>query len=226
MPFLPLDNFYKYAGYALSNPAPRQCPTLQTLLLSETTPEFMTLLEQRSPIYFGTVTIDPSKYGYMSRSDQIDLITDKMKLYILTMGKSDTILWTMEFHKDHRPHIHMLSTGYVKNFKDTFKSLGSRNSHKESYQKTINPLLVFKYLCKFDPIYATLSGTKTIHMIKTNIKEDIVLIDFVVEYKRHKDPLLGYVYYPICSWLPANEDDAIEGVSTNLEEDFVEIPTN
>ena len=200
MSFKLLSQFYG-AGSALSNPAP---PERQIIDLHDSSPEFITKLEQRAPLYFGTVTLDPKLYGMLSQDNQIDLILKFMKLYIKTLSKKDTLVWVLEFHKDHRPHIHMISTGFQKNFRDTFKPLGSRNAHKDSYQITIYPLVAFKYLCKFDAIYNEKRGIKMIEVINNTIN---LTVNIRVNYNSTSDPVRGRTHTPRCSWLPPDTED-------------------
>lgn len=199
MPFFTLEHYYE-VGSALSNPTPPECQTIQ---LSDMSCGIITRLEKRKPVYFGTVTLDPSKFGMYDRESQTELIELYMRRYCKTMSPDDILIYVLEYHKDHRPHIHMLSTGYVKNFKDTFKKLGSRNSHSASYQKTINPLKVFAYLCKFDPIYSKVKGAKTIKIIDNTITE---YSDIIVSYNSTPHPMNGYTYTPRCAWLPPSEE--------------------
>lgn len=194
-----LDHFYNRAGSALSNPAPPNC---QTLWLNDMTPHVVNKLELRKPVYFGTVTMDPTIYGYMSREQQTNIILLEMKEYCKQLHDTDQCIYTLEYHKDHRPHIHMLTTGTIKLFRNSFKKLGSRNTHVKSYQRTVNILKVFAYMCKHDPL---IGETKKIecHLPR---KEELHLTIYV-KYNSCRHPLKGYIYTPRCRWLPPIEDE-------------------
>jgi len=167
-------------------------------------PTIITRLELRKPVYFGTVTLDPSKYGMYDRESQTGLIMLYMRRYIKTMSTDDILIYVLEYHKDHRPHIHMLSTGYIKNFKDTFKKLGSRNLHSKSYEQTTNPLKVFSYMCKYDKIYESVNGNKIVSIVDNRDGESLY-VDVHVEYNGIPHPIDGYTYTPRCPWLPMLE---------------------
>lgn len=156
MPQTLIQNFFFPSNLILSNeqgsvlskpctPASQHYVNFQEVAL-----EAIKCLEISNPVYIGTITFDPKKYGFLDRKAQELVLTKAMWKFIRTQPKS-IYIWAIEYHEDFRPHIHLLSTNYIKNFKDSTKHLGARNTHKSAYQKTINIVDVYNYIIKTCP---------------------------------------------------------------------------
>lgn len=135
-------------GSVLSKPCPPAVQNNESYL--EILEQVLTILGRCSPVYFGTVTLDPQKHGMHDRAGQENILKSAMREFINTQPQC-IYIWAIEYHKDFRPHIHLLSTNYIKNFKNCFKSCGSRNLHKTSYQETKNIRSVYEYITKLCP---------------------------------------------------------------------------
>jgi len=127
----------------------------------ETAEQVIAALSKCNKLMAFTATMDLKLYGHLSLLEKYNIMDRTIKNYIqYNIERGCTVYAVMELTASYTPHAHIITNGYIYNFKLFFLPLGKNNKSKGAIQKLKSFDGWTKYIKKEDCRFEKLNITK------------------------------------------------------------------